>query len=344
LSALIFPFREVGGGMPQPGTTFEVGPGVRWLRMPLPYQLNHINLWLLEDGEGWTLVDCGIALDDTKRLWEKLFAIHRIRSGHSRLLCTHFHPDHMGLAGWLSAKLDAELWTTRAEWLFGRMLYLDASGDGQKDIAQHYARNGLDEERARNVFTRGNTYRAVVSEPPRSFHRIRHGERVEIGGRSWEVIVGLGHAPEQACLYSADLRMLIAGDQILPKITPNVGVWATEPHADPLTDYLSSLERFRPLPPDTLVLPSHGFPFRGLHARIDQLQDHHEQRFARLRGAFNGTSKTAMELVPVLFPQELDIFQVGFALGETLAHLAAMETRGEIRRAGESDGKVRFAA
>jgi glyoxylase-like metal-dependent hydrolase (beta-lactamase superfamily II) len=341
VNALVFPFRDVGSGMPEPGVTLEVAPGVRWLRMPLPYQLNHINLWLLEEAAGWTLVDCGIALEETKLLWEELFAAHRIRAGETRLLCTHFHPDHMGLAGWLSARLEAELWTTRAEWLFGRMLYLDASGEGQKDIAEHYSQHGLDEARAAQVATRGNTYRAVVTEPPRSFHRLRHGDRIEIGGRSWEIIVGLGHAPEQACLYCNEIGVLIAGDQILPKITPNVGVWATEPLADPLTDYLTSLERFRHLPEDTLVLPSHGFPFRGLHARIDQLHEHHAVRFARLRGAFNGASKSAMDLVPVLFPQALDIFQVGFALGETLAHLAAMETRGEVQRHG--DRSVRFA-
>lgn len=346
MSALVFPFRDVGEGLPKPGGTMEVAPGVHWLRMPLPYQLNHINLWLLEDDGGWTLVDTGINRAETKLLWAELFAAMRIGAARGRpvrrLICTHFHPDHMGLAGWLADELETELWTTRAEWLFGRMLYLDSSGEGQKDIARHYAQHGLDEERAAKLFTRGNTYRAVVAEPPRSFHRLRHGDRIAIDGRQWQVIVGLGHAPEQACLYCEDLSLLIAGDQILPKITPNVGVWATEPFADPLTDYLTSLERFRPLPPDTLVLPSHGFPFRGLQARVDQLQQHHEVRFERLRGAFDGKGHTAMDLVPVLFARELDIFQIGFALGETLAHLAALETRGATRRETGADGKVRF--
>ncbi len=348
MNALVFPFRDIGEGLPAPGGTMEVAPGVHWLRMPLPFQLDHINLWLLEDRGGWTIVDSGINRGETKLLWAEVFAAMRIGGARGRpvrkLVCTHFHPDHMGLAGWLVGEVETELWTTRAEWLFGRMLYLDSTGEGQKDIARHYAQHGLDDDRAAKVFSRGNTYRAVVGEPPRAFHRLRHGDRFDVDGRQWQVIVGLGHAPEQACLYCEELSLLIAGDQILPKITPNVGVWATEPLADPLTDYLTSLERFRPLPQDTLVLPSHGYPFRGLHARLDQLNEHHEVRFDRLRSALDGSGRTTMDLVPVLFPRELDDFQIGFAIGETLAHLAALEGRGEARRNTGADGKVRFKA
>jgi len=347
MNALVFPFRDVGGGLPSEGAALEVAPGVHWLRMPLPYRLDHINLWLLEDGQDWVLVDTGISSNRTKNIWRGLFAAKGIGKGHgrpvSRLICTHFHPDHMGLAGWLVEELETELWTSRAEWLFGRALWLDAAGEGQSDIARHYARHGLDDVRAADIGSRGNTYRMVVGEPPRAFRRIRHGEKLAIGGNEWEVIVGLGHAPEQACLHCPALGVLIAGDQILPKITPNIGVWATEPLADPLTDYMSSLGRFRALPEHTLVLPSHGFPFTGLETRLDQLIAHHEERLDTLAAALGADGKTTVDLLPVLFPRELDNFQIGFALGETLAHLACLESRGRARRA-EAGGRVVFTA
>ncbi|MGH7004378.1 MAG: MBL fold metallo-hydrolase [Alphaproteobacteria bacterium] len=347
MNALVFPFRDVGTGLPGPGETLEVAPGVHWIRMPLPYKLDHINLWLLEDGEGWVLVDTGISSNKTKGLWRNVFEAKGIGRADgrpaTRLICTHFHPDHMGLAGWLTEELDIPLWTTRAEWLFGRALWLDAAGEGQRDIAKHYARHGLDEARVADVASRGNTYRMVVGEPPRAFRRIHHGDKLAIGGREWEVIVGLGHAPEQACLHCPELGVLIAGDQILPKITPNIGVWATEPLADPLADYLSSLGRFRALPPRTLVLPSHGFPFTGLETRLDQLIAHHEDRLEALAAALDESGKTTVELLPVLFPRELDNFQIGFALGETLAHLACLEGRGRARRR-EAGNHVHFLA
>jgi len=356
MNALIFPFRDEAR-LPGPGQTLLVAPGVHWLRMPLPYRLDHINLWLLEDGEGWVIVDTCIQSNKTKAIWSGVFEAMRIGRDRgrpvSRLVCTHFHPDHMGLAGWLTAELDAELWTSRSEWLFGRMLWLDAEGEGQKDIARHYAHHGLDAARVAEIATRGNTYRMVVGEPPRAYNRLCHGDRIAIGGRDWEVIVGLGHAPEQTCLYCPALRVLIAGDQILPRITPNIGVWATEPRADPLADYLTSLDRFRPLPEETLVLPSHGFPFTGLHLRLDQLVAHHEERLDALAvalgrdgkggGGKTTRGKTAVEMLPVLFRQELDNFQIGFAIGETLAHLACLEGRGRARR-DEANGVVRFRA
>lgn len=347
MNALVFPFRDVGAGLPDPGGALEVAPGVHWLRMPLPYKLDHINLWMIEDGDGWVLVDTGISSNKTKALWREVFAAKKIGTAQGRpvhkLICTHFHPDHMGLAGWLVEELGTALWTSRAEWSFGRAVWLDAAGEGQKDIARHYARHGLDAARVGEIATRGNTYRAVVGEPPRSFRCVRHGETLAIGGRDWQVIVGLGHAPEQACLYCPALGVLIAGDQILPKITPNVGVWATEPEADPLTDYLSSLERFRPLPEETLVLPSHGLPFTGLHLRLDQLQGHHEERLDALAGGLDQAGKTTMDLLPFLFRHDLDNFQIGFALGETLAHLATLETRGRAARF-EDNGLIRFRA
>jgi glyoxylase-like metal-dependent hydrolase (beta-lactamase superfamily II) len=347
MNAIVFPFRDVGAGLPDPGGALEVAPGVHWLRMPLPYRLDHINLWLIEDGDAWVLVDTGISSNKTKALWHQVFAARQIGARYgrpvSKLVCTHFHPDHMGLAGWLVETCETQLWTSRTEWLYGRSVWLDAAGDGQREVGLHYAHHGLDAALAEEIAGRGNPYRPVVAEPPRSFHALRHGDTVAIGGHAWRVVVGLGHAPEQVCLHCPDLGVLIAGDQILPRITPNVGVWANEPEADPLTEFLASLERFRPLPEDTLVLPSHGFPFTGLHLRLDQLIEHHRVRLDALAHALDGAGKTTMDLLPILFPRDLDSHQIGFALGETLAHLAALETRGRAQRF-EAGGLIRFRA
>ncbi|MCW5772846.1 MAG: MBL fold metallo-hydrolase, partial [Rhodospirillaceae bacterium] len=305
MNAIVFPFHEIGTGMPDPGGALEVAPGVHWLRMPLPYRLDHINLWLIEDGDAWVLVDTGISSNKTKGLWHSVFAAKKIGAAHgrpaSKLICTHFHPDHMGLAGWLVEELGTRLWTSRSEWLFGRSVWLDAAGDGQREIARHYGRHGLDPALVEDIGGRGNPYRMVVGEPPRSFHGLRHGDTLAIGGRQWQVIVGLGHAPEQVCLFCPENKVLISGDQVLPKITPNVGVWANEPEADPLTDYLTSLGRFRPLPEDALVLPSHGLPFTGLQLRLDQLIGHHEERLEALAAGLDRAGKTTMDLLPILF-------------------------------------------
>jgi glyoxylase-like metal-dependent hydrolase (beta-lactamase superfamily II) len=344
MNAIVFPRDR---DLPPPGETLEIAPGIHWLRMPLPFQLDHINLWLLEDGAGWTIVDTGLKRAETMALWERVFARHAIGPGGgrpvARQIVTHFHPDHMGLAGWLGHVLGAELWTPRTEFLFARAIWLDETGEGQRRHAEHYRHHGMDAGRAEAIGRRGNTYRLGVHEPPARFRRLKAGDRVAIGGRTWEVMIGLGHAPEHACLYCAEAGVLIAGDQILPKITPNIGVWFTEPEADPLADYLASLGQFRRLPAETLVLPSHNLPFTGLHRRLDELAAHHEVRFDRLAAALDGAGKPAMALLPALFPRALDDFQIGLALGETIAHLHCMVGQGRaVRR--DAGGPVLFSA
>jgi len=323
---------------PAPGAVAAVVSGVNWLRMPLPFALDHINLWLLEDRGGWVIVDSGLNTEETKLHWAEILAHALGGKPVTRLIVTHFHPDHMGLAGWLTEKLKVRLWCTETEWLFARMLYLDETQGFVANALEFYRRTGVDEA-TRAIFAgRGNPYRKRVSAVPHRFHRLGDGAELRIDGHDWRVIVGRGHAPEHACLYSRDLDVLIAGDQVLPKISPNVSLWPQEPEADPLALYLNSLDSIkRAVPASALVLPSHGLPFRGLHARIEQLARHHEARLAELEAAC-GEPRTCAEIVPVLFRRKLDAHQLGFAIGETLAHLHYLVNQGRMSRAERPDG------
>jgi glyoxylase-like metal-dependent hydrolase (beta-lactamase superfamily II) len=328
---------------PRPGKTLAIAPGVWWLRMPLPFALDHINLWLLEDGPGWTIVDAGYATPKTQELWERIFAEQLGRLPVTRLIATHYHPDHIGLADWLTRRWQAPLWLTEKEWLFARVMSRDADDFGP--LRRGFARRaGLDEAASAMFGERENSYRRGVPAVPASFQRLADGMTLMIGGREWRVIVGEGHAPELACLYCAETGVLIAGDQVLPKISPNISVAAHEPDGDPLARYLASLAKLRQeIPPATLVLPSHNLPFFGLHRRIDKLIAHHRARCAEVVAAC-AQPKTAMELVPVLFRRGLDWHQMGFALGEALAHLNYLMHQGSLSRVLDSDGAHRFAS
>jgi glyoxylase-like metal-dependent hydrolase (beta-lactamase superfamily II) len=330
---------------PAPGEAVEVAPGIHWIRMPLPFALDHINLWLIEDGPAgepsWTVIDAGLRHDRTKELWRTLFEGAMAGRPVGRVIVTHFHPDHIGLAGWLVEERRSELWISRTEWLMHAMLWFDDKAVLPTAQVEAYRENGLGPEWTEKMIGRGNPYQTRVGPTPASYTRIADGDEIEIGGQSWRVIVGTGHAPEHACLYCAEAGVLISGDQILPKITPNISLWASDRGADPLGDYLGSLDRFRGLPADTLVLPSHNLPFHGLEARLGQLQHHHDERLARIVDAC-ATPRTAAEILPVLFRRELDLHQIGFAMGESLAHLAYLRHRGRLRQSRNGDGLIAF--
>jgi glyoxylase-like metal-dependent hydrolase (beta-lactamase superfamily II) len=327
---------------PAPGEVIPIAPGVQWLRMPLPFALDHINLWLLDDGPHWTIVDCGFAGDATTALWQQIFAAHLGGRPVGRVLVTHYHPDHIGLAGWLSERWEAPLWITEKEWLHARMM----TGDGAADYAEAargFARRaGLDADDSDLFAVRHSGYRRGVPSVPPTYRRIEDGAAIAIGGREWRVIVGEGHAPELACLYCAETGVLIAGDQVLPRISPNISVPPHEPDGDPLDRYLRSLVKLRrALPPDTLVLPSHNLPFHGVHTRIDELAAHHRERCAEVIAAC-ARPHSAVDLMPILFKRRLDRHQSAFALGEALAHLHYLVGQGEIARTAGADGVDRF--
>jgi glyoxylase-like metal-dependent hydrolase (beta-lactamase superfamily II) len=330
---------------PAPGTSLEVAPGLRWLRMPLPFALDHINLWLLEDGKDWTIVDCGIGTDSTKAFWEQVFSAVSDTQARpfqaERVLVTHCHPDHAGLAHWLCQRFGAKLWMSQAEYLTAHAIREGVAGYTPDNLLGMYRRNGLTGEAMEKMAARGNRYRLAVPDFPQHHRRVMDDDEIRIGDRSWRVIMGYGHAPEHAALYCAELGVLISGDMVLPKISTNISVWSVDPDGNPLQRFLDSLKRYAGLPHDTLVLPSHGLPFRGLRERIEQLEEHHRQRCEELLEAC-ARPRSAYEVVPTLFQRELDTHQLFFAMGEAMAHLHYLCYRGSLSRETDADGVIRF--
>ena len=317
-----------------------VRPGVWWIRLPLPFALDHINVWALEDGDGWTLVDTGFGIPPVQTIWRTLSAsLLRDRPVH-RILVTHYHPDHIGLAAWLSDRFEAPVWMTESEFLTAHLAWSSTAAFTEAQL-RHFKRHGLSQAWSNDVSTRAGDYKSGVPALPDWFQRIRDGDRLNIGEHEWTVQVGYGHAPEHACLYSGSLGLLISGDQVLPRISTNVGVWATEPEGDPLGLYLDSLDRLKSLPGDVRVLPSHGWVFDGLHARIGQLEAHHSERLAELIG-FCSEPRSAGDVLPLMFRRELDPHTVRFAMGEAIAHLNHLYQRGEMSRHRREDGIYTF--
>jgi glyoxylase-like metal-dependent hydrolase (beta-lactamase superfamily II) len=331
---------------PAPGGAIEIAPRIEWLRMPLPFALDHINLWLLADDDGATLVDCGYGDPPTRALWERHFATtlrsHPIR----RIIATHCHPDHLGNAAWISQRADAPVAMTASEFLTAHALVADLDGCATRAMLDLFRRHGLAPHGVAALEERGNRYRRGVPELPATFVRLRDGSARRAAGATWRVIEGFGHSPEHASLYCAERGVLIAGDMLLPKISTNVSVHPIEPDGDPLASFLDSLSTFEALPPDTLVLPSHGLPFRGIAVRVAELRAHHAARLAELEEAVKASSPppTAAEIVPVLFRRELDHHQLFFAMGEAIAHLNHLWHAGRLERRAAADGTLRFAA
>ena len=340
----------LGDRLPAPGETLEVAPGIRWLRMGLPFALDHINLWLMRDRdeegrEGWAIVDCGIATDPTRAAWEQVFSQALEGLPVLRVLVTHMHPDHIGLADWLCERWGCRLWISATDWNAARMASQQTTGFGGESAARFFGAHGLtDPEALGKVRARRNYYASMVPSVPAAFRRLMDGQRLAIGAGEWQAIAGFGHAPEHMALHSASLGVLISGDMVLPRISTNVSVIDLEPEADPLPLYLASIDRLRALPADTLVLPSHGKPFVGLHSRIDQLKSHHDDRLAEALAACRERPTSAAELLPVLFKRPLDLHQTTFAMGEAIAHLHALLSQGLVRQSTGTDGVKRFSA
>ncbi len=322
---------------PAPGEFLEIAPGLRWLRMPLPFALDHINLWLIRDGDGWAAVDTGVSTNAIREAWSTILPQHPLR----RILVTHFHPDHLGNAAWLQEKTGAPLWISQGEYQYSRLVAEQASGYSVEDMLRFFRRHGLGEAMLQALAERGNAYKRGVPSVPQSFRRLRGDDVVDFGGCHWRIIAGFGHSPEHASLPCPARGVLISGDMLLPRISTNIPVMSQTPDDDPLGDFLCSIDAFTTLPEDTLVLPSHGLPFRGIKDRVAALHAHHEDR-CRVVEVECATPRTAAELIPVIFERPItDAHQCMFAMGESMAHLNYLERRGRLRRL-EENGTIRY--
>jgi glyoxylase-like metal-dependent hydrolase (beta-lactamase superfamily II) len=331
---LDYPFEK----RPELGETMEVAPGIHWIRMRLPMQLNHINLWLLEDGDGWTVVDTGIRDEVTADAWKTLFSGPMAGRPIRRVIVTHLHPDHIGLAGWLVRRFGVELWMTRTDYLMCRNLVADTNEEAPEEGMRFYRAAGFDDEQMEAYKTRFGGFGRGVYRLPNSYRRIQDGERIPIGGRNWEVVVGRGHAPEHACLWCREENIFISGDQILPRISSNVSLFPTEPESNPLQDWLDSCSQLKTLLPESvLVLPSHNEPFRGAKLRLQELIDGHETGLEKLL-ALCSEPKRAVDCFSALFRSRITTGVYLMATGETLAHLSCLRSRGKIARTADADG------
>ncbi len=337
--ALDYPFPQP----PPPGETIEVAEGVHWLRMPLPFALDHINLWLLEDGPGFVIVDCGIGNEVTRTLWESVFETRIGARAVHQVIMTHCHPDHAGNAAWLCERFGAPLAASQGDYLTAHAWRDDGAGFTGAELVSFYRANGLDEAHLEGLKDRGNAYKRAVPDFPRRYRRVVDGDEIAIGRRSWQVMMGYGHAPEHASLWCAEERLCISGDMLLPRISTNVSVSSVSPESNPLKQFLDSIARMSSvLSADALVLPSHGLPFRGAHERVAQLEEHHRLRLAELEEAC-AEPKCAAEAIVTLFRRKLDTHQTFFAMGEALAHLNYLLAQGRLQRTVAGDGVARFA-
>ena len=339
----------LGETLPESGRCIEVAPGVKWIRMGLPFVLNHINLWLLRDRmdgkEGWSIVDCCIHKDEAKAQWEEIFAHELEGLPVLRVIVTHMHPDHIGLAHWLCERWQAPLWISALDYQVARFGCMGPTGFGGDRAADFFAMHGLNApDTVAQIKARTHYFPSLVPSVPEEYSRMLDGGTVRFGDHDWRCISGYGHAPEHIALYCKDLNVLIGGDMMLPRISTNVSVYEQEPEANALALFLSSIDKFKGLPTDTLVLPSHGKPFTGLHRRIEQLHEHHRDRLAEVLEACRAKPGSAADMLPVLFKRPLDLHQTTFAMGESIAHLHALWFEGKLSRTLDGDGVYRFSA
>jgi glyoxylase-like metal-dependent hydrolase (beta-lactamase superfamily II) len=333
-----------GQWAPETGEVKEIVPGVLWFRQPLPMSLNHINLYALDDGDGWALVDTGLNLPASKQVWETLFAGPLAGRKITRVIVTHYHPDHLGLAGWLAEKFNVQIWISRADYFMARTLMLDSQPVVPDEILNFYRRAGW-AQKSLETFKAGGWgfFKSIVSPLPRSYRRMKANDVLTIGKRQWRVVIGTGHAPEHVCLVCDDAKLMISGDQVLPKITSNVSVYPTEPDGDPLGDWMDSLDLMETLPADLFVLPSHNEPFYNLHVRAQALRADHLAKLDKLHIHCAEAPRTALETFAVLFKRPVQGNEMMMATGEALAHIHYLEARGKLQRE-TVDGIDRFSA
>ena len=347
--ALNYPW---GTALPRAGAAMDLAPGVGWLRMGLPFALDHINLWLLRDEidgrSGWTVVDTCVDRPESRAQWEQVIASGLEGLPVLRVLATHMHPDHLGLAHWLCDRFDAQLWISMSDYLMARLAVNLQDSFGGRATADFFEIHGVTDAQVLDaVVEREDYYATMVPKVPTQYHRLQDAQALTIGHRRWRCISGFGHSPEHMALFCDDPDLpqpiLISGDMVLPRISTNISVYESEPDGNPLQLFLNSLEKFLPLPANTLVLPSHGRPFTGLHERLRQLRAHHDERLAEVMHACKADAQRAIDIVGVMFKRRLDVHQTTFALGEAMAHLNLLWHAGRLKRWANAQGVLHFA-
>ncbi|MES2097978.1 MAG: MBL fold metallo-hydrolase [Pseudomonadota bacterium] len=338
---LTYPF---GGKEPGEGGVMPVAPGVRWVRLTVPGPLKHINCWLIDDDGGAALVDAGMNRTETREAWKSVFAGPLSGVRVTRMIGTHFHPDHIGLAGWMCAHHDAPLWMTRGEWLTAQMLVADARPETPAEVNLFRVGLGWSAEQIELAAQHGwSNFGRIVRPMPLSYHRMKDGDTVDIGGAAWRVIVGSGHSPEHACLLDEKNGVFIAGDQVLPRISPNVSIGITEPDGDMLGEWLDSIAKLkREVPADVLTLPGHGDPFTGLHTRLDAMDREHRDRLDELHVFIGAEPRRVVDCFGRLFRRAIGQEMLGMASGEAMAHLRRLEVEGRAVRETGDDGVWRW--
>ncbi len=330
-----------GDETPAVGKTMKVAPGIHWVRMPLPFSLQCINLWLIDDGpRGWTIVDTGMPLPETKQAWRDIFS--ELLGGRPvwRIIVTHMHPDHIGNAGWLYRKFPgAEFWISRLEYITSRMLVSDTGRDAPREAIDFCKRAGWQPHHIDDYVARFGRFGRALSQLPDSYVRIEDHQNFEMAGQTWTVIIGNGHSPEHACLYCPALGVLISGDQLLPRISSNVSVFPTEPKANPLADWLNSCAKLKnAVAANTLVLPAHNEPFFGAHDRLDHLIRGHEIALKRLLQSVTQAPRRVVDIFPAIFGRAINDDVLNMATGEALAHLNFLIGQGKVNFSEDADG------
>jgi len=333
------PIRYPHEAAPGGAEAVEIAEGVLWLRLPLPMRLDHVNVYALDDGDGWTVVDTGFDTGKTRGIWQEILSGPLAGRPVRRLVATHHHPDHIGLAGWFQTEHGAELLTTRTAWLYGRMLTLDRHDEAKPEVLAFWRSAGMDAALfAKRAAERPFNFADVVGALPLGFTRLSDTGTIRMGGRDWDIRTGDGHAPEHATFWSRDDHLVISGDQILPSISPNLGVYATEPDADPVGEWLASCGRFAAIAHEEhLVLPGHKLPFTGLPTRLAQLIDNHHGALARLI-AHLAEPRVATDCFQPLFGRAIGEGEYGLALVEAVAHLNHLRHEGRATRTRRDDG------
>lgn len=327
--------------IPKFGQLTQVAEGVYWARMPVPFHPSHINVYVLEDDNGWYIVDTGIGSDETRQCWKSIAEQYFQNKPVIGVIATHLHPDHLGLAGWLCDEWKAEFFISQREYLTARAIFKGNNRDNNWELTQFYHRCGLNPEQSHDFITNTGSLAKITSPLPISYERLSLNDELRIGKHRWQVKIGHGHSPEHVCLYSPELNILLSGDQILPKISPNISVQSLEPNQSPLTEYLDSMQHFYQLPESCLVLPSHGDPFTGLHNRLNKLIHDHKHDLELLLEAFK-IPMHAIDSMPILYKRELKGIQFRLGMGEALAHLNHLCKLGKIARSYDGEGRYLY--